>query len=176
MEIRESSIPCHKRNLLEQRARSLRSHIMFPVERPSILNTIARGAMGQRIPEGSISMINLLDEKSLDKIAESAGARIWKGFITFGSVSAGVLVVFIILQYGAQSPTSSSILLGQSKRASQPEEQQPAETFPTTEEPRPIPPSTSEKQHPAHKVPNTFNIMDKVKNYNELRKLLDLSN
>ncbi|KAH0944993.1 hypothetical protein HN011_001178, partial [Eciton burchellii] len=37
-------------------------------------------------------------------------------------------------------------------QANQPEEQQPAETFPTTEEPRPIPPSTSENQHPAHKV------------------------
>jgi hypothetical protein len=74
----------------------LRSHIMFSVEKPAMLNTIARGAMGQRIPEGSISMRNLLDEKSLDKIPESAGACIWKGFITFGSASAGVLAVFII--------------------------------------------------------------------------------
>jgi hypothetical protein len=45
-----------------------------------MINTIARGATGQRKLEGSISMINLLDEKSLDKIAESAGARIWKRF------------------------------------------------------------------------------------------------
>jgi len=36
----------------------LKSHIMFPVEKPSMLNIIAGGAMGQRIPEGSISMIN----------------------------------------------------------------------------------------------------------------------
>jgi hypothetical protein len=56
-------------------------------------------------------------------------------------------------------------------QAKQPEEQQPAETFPTTEEPRPISPSTSENQHPAHNVPPTFSIMDEVKNYNELRKL-----
>jgi hypothetical protein len=58
---------------------------MFSVEKPSMLNTIARGAMGQCIPEGSISMMYLLDEKSLDKIAESAGTRLWKGFVTFGS-------------------------------------------------------------------------------------------
>jgi len=51
---------------------------MLPVEKHSMLNTIAREAMGQRKPEGSISMINFLDEKSLDKIAESAGTRICK--------------------------------------------------------------------------------------------------
>jgi len=37
------------------------------METPSMLN-IANGVMGQRIPERSISMMNLLDEKSLDKI------------------------------------------------------------------------------------------------------------
>jgi len=57
-------------------------------------------------------------------------------------------------------------------QANQPEEQQPAKIFPT-EEPRPIPPSTSENQHPAHKVHHTFSIKEEMKNYNELRKLLD---
>jgi hypothetical protein len=55
-----------------------------------------RGAMGQRIPQASIYMINLLDEKSPDTIAESTGERIGKVFITFGSASAGILAVFII--------------------------------------------------------------------------------
>ncbi|XP_036148938.1 uncharacterized protein LOC118647682 [Monomorium pharaonis] len=76
----------------------LRTHIMFPVERPAMLNTIAHGAMGGTVPAGSISMLNLLDEASLDKIAESAGAKLWKGFITFGSASAGVLAIFIIIR------------------------------------------------------------------------------
>lgn len=74
----------------------LRDHIMFPVEKPSMLNTIARGAMGQNIPAGSISMLNLLDEKSLEHIAESAGRRVWNGFMNFGSASAGILAIFII--------------------------------------------------------------------------------
>jgi len=43
------------------------------VEKPSMLNTIARGAIGQLIPEGSISIMNLLNEQWLDKIAKSAG-------------------------------------------------------------------------------------------------------
>jgi len=56
---------------------------MFPVEKLSMLN-IARGVMKQCIPEGSISMMNLLDGQSLDKIAESVGTHFWKDFITFG--------------------------------------------------------------------------------------------
>jgi len=44
---------------------------MFSVEKPSILNTIARRAMEQYISEGSISIMNLLNKKSLDKIAEN---------------------------------------------------------------------------------------------------------
>jgi len=44
-------------------------------------------------------MMNLLDEQSLDKIAENVGTRLWKGFVTFGSASAGVLAVFIIVRF-----------------------------------------------------------------------------
>jgi len=72
---------------------------MFPVEKLSVLNTIARGAMGRRIPKEIIAMLNLLDEKSLDKIAESAGARLWKGFGTFESASADILAIFIIVRF-----------------------------------------------------------------------------
>lgn len=74
----------------------LRNHILFPVEKPAMLNTIAHGAMGGNIPAGTVSLYNMLDEESLEKIAESAGERLWKGFITFGSASAGVLAIFLI--------------------------------------------------------------------------------
>jgi len=70
---------------------------MFPAEKSSVLNTIARGSMGQRIPEGNIAKLNLLDEKLLDKIAESAGVHLWKGFVTFAS--AGILAIFIIVRF-----------------------------------------------------------------------------
>ncbi|XP_070153647.1 uncharacterized protein [Polyergus mexicanus] len=76
----------------------LRDHIMFPMEKPSMLNTIARRALCQEIPAGSLSLLNLFDEKTLDQIAESAGLRLWKGFITFGSASAGILAIFMIIR------------------------------------------------------------------------------
>lgn len=76
----------------------LRSHIMFPVEKPATLNYIAHGAMGGSVPAGTISLSNLLDEQSLERIAESAGRRLWNGFVSFGSASAGVLAIFIIIR------------------------------------------------------------------------------
>lgn len=75
---------------------TLRDHIMFPIEKPAMLNTIARGAMGQQIPTGSVKLYNLLDSDTLDQIALSTGQRIWSGFITFGSASAGMLAIYLI--------------------------------------------------------------------------------
>ncbi|KYQ53829.1 hypothetical protein ALC60_05453 [Trachymyrmex zeteki] len=43
-------------------------------------------------------MINLLDENSINRIAESAGAKLWRSFVTFGSASTGVLAIFIIIR------------------------------------------------------------------------------
>jgi cytochrome c biogenesis protein CcdA len=118
--------------------------------------------MGQRIPHGSIYMINLLDQKYPDEIAESARARIWKVFIAFRSASAGILAVFIIARlvkliidtiihgyalhsfYGCGIHLLAAIWSSvthlflhparsiETGLANQPEEQQPAKTFPTT--------------------------------------------
>lgn len=76
----------------------LRDHIMFPAEKPALLNNIARGVSGQGFNADSISMYNLLDEKTLKKIVESTTERVWSGFITFGSASAGILGIFIIIR------------------------------------------------------------------------------
>ncbi|XP_070517512.1 uncharacterized protein [Cardiocondyla obscurior] len=77
----------------------LRTHIMFPVEKPAMINNIAQGAMGNKVAPGSISMIGLLDEATLDHIAENTGRRIWKGFMSFGSASAGILAIFLIIRF-----------------------------------------------------------------------------
>ncbi|KAG7196405.1 hypothetical protein KM043_000046, partial [Ampulex compressa] len=39
---------------------------------------------------------NLLDEDTLERIAQSTGSRLWAGFVSFGSASAGVLAIFLI--------------------------------------------------------------------------------
>lgn len=73
---------------------------MFLVEKPSMLNALAQGAMGEQVPNGRISLYNMLDDKSLEKIAENAGWKLWRRFVTFGSASAGVLAVFVIFHIG----------------------------------------------------------------------------
>ncbi|KYN22230.1 hypothetical protein ALC57_05377 [Trachymyrmex cornetzi] len=177
----------------------LRSHIMFPVERPSMLNTIARGAMGNEIPAGSISMINLLDEASINKIAESAGKRVWRGFVTFGSASAGVLAIFIIIRVikliidtaihgyalhsiygwsmhlvGAVWSSVTNLLLHLGRNSNTGAERQPSASF--TE---PLSPSTSENQHPGPVHPSEKIVESGLKRdkafytYSELKKYLD---
>lgn len=76
----------------------LRDHIMFPTERAAVLNTLARGVTGHSYPPNSISLSNLLDEEALTKIAEGTMSRIWSSFIEFGSISAGIITIVIILR------------------------------------------------------------------------------
>jgi len=76
----------------------LRDHIMFPAEKPAVLNAMARGMTGHAIPGDAISLYNLLDEASLQKIVDNTASRIWSGFITFGSATAGVFGVLITIR------------------------------------------------------------------------------
>lgn len=76
----------------------LRDHIMYPLESPALVNTIVRGAMGHQVPEGSFSFYNLMDEKTISKIAKTASERVWNGFITFGSASAGILGIWVTIR------------------------------------------------------------------------------
>lgn len=76
----------------------LKNHIMFPVEKSNMLNTIARGAMEHQIPPGSVFMMNLFDEDTLEKFAESTASRLWKRFVTFRSASAGVLAIILVIR------------------------------------------------------------------------------
>jgi len=54
----------------------LRNHIMFPAEKPALLNAVARGLTGHSMNPEGISVYNLLDENSLNKIVESTASRI----------------------------------------------------------------------------------------------------
>lgn len=76
----------------------LREHIMFPAEKPALLNSVARGITGHTFDSNSVSVYNLLDEDAINKIAESAASKVWKGFITFGSATAGVFGIFLIIR------------------------------------------------------------------------------
>lgn len=77
----------------------LRDHIMFPAERPAMLNTLARGMMGQpTVMHGGGSFANFLDEASVEKIAISAWKKFWDRFLIFGNISAGFIGIFLVIK------------------------------------------------------------------------------
>ncbi|XP_039315382.1 uncharacterized protein LOC120359965 [Solenopsis invicta] len=76
----------------------LREHIMFPAEKPAVLNSIARGLTGHSFDPNAVSLYNMLDENALNKIAESAASKVWKGFVSFGSATAGLFGIFLIVR------------------------------------------------------------------------------
>lgn len=75
---------------------NLRDHIMFPAERPAMLNTLARGMMGQPTAmHGGGSFTNFLDEASVEKIAVSTWNKFWNKFLIFGNISAGFIGIYL---------------------------------------------------------------------------------
>lgn len=83
----------------EQDLEELRDHIMFPAERPAMLNTLARGMMGQPTAMlGGGSFANFLDEVAVEKIALSAWTKFWNKFLIFGNVSAGFIGIYLIVR------------------------------------------------------------------------------
>ncbi|KYN05855.1 hypothetical protein ALC62_03208 [Cyphomyrmex costatus] len=73
----------------------LKDHIMFPAERPAILNTVARGILGQTTVLNGGSLSNLIDEASIERIAASAWTKFWNKFLIFGNVSAGLIGIYL---------------------------------------------------------------------------------
>lgn len=71
---------------------------MFPADKSALLNAIARGLTGHSMNTDGMSVHNLLDENSLNKIVESTAAKVWKGFLNFGSATAGIVGIFLIIR------------------------------------------------------------------------------
>ncbi|XP_070516614.1 uncharacterized protein [Cardiocondyla obscurior] len=77
---------------------NLRDHIMFPAEKSSILNTVARGVRGEQVLTQGISLSNLMDEKTLKKITENAWKKIWGTFLSVGNASAGIIGIYFCIR------------------------------------------------------------------------------
>ncbi|CAB0035514.1 unnamed protein product [Trichogramma brassicae] len=75
----------------ERDTKKLRDMIVFPIERPSILNKIAMGFAGRQIDGNDINIGPFLNEEMLNKIASSTWSRLLSGFMSFGTISAGFI-------------------------------------------------------------------------------------
>ena len=77
---------------------NLKDHIMFPAERPALLNTIAKGIMGRTVSLQGGSISNLMDKMAIEKIVASTWNRFWSKFLIFGNVSAGLLGIYLLIR------------------------------------------------------------------------------
>nr|QPL15382.1 glycoprotein [Hymenopteran chu-related virus OKIAV146] len=78
--------------------RKLKEHIMFPAEKPAVLNTVAKGMTGQTTNYQGASITNLIDETTFAKILQSAGEKIWRNYMLFGTTTAGIMGLIIIIK------------------------------------------------------------------------------
>lgn len=76
----------------------LRDKLMFAAEKQAVLDTLAWGAAGQHVTRGTVTLRQLLDEDTLNHLAASTAERLWKGFVTFGSASAGIMMVLLLIK------------------------------------------------------------------------------
>ncbi|XP_043270285.1 uncharacterized protein [Venturia canescens] len=77
---------------------NLRQRIMFPLEKPVVIDNIVRGINGESTVNQGERFVNLLDENSIKHIAESAWKHTWGRFIQFGTASAGFIGILLIFR------------------------------------------------------------------------------
>lgn len=69
--------------------------ILFPMEKPAILNKIALGVSGRTINNHGLTLRNLMDQETLEALADSTWNKMWSSFLAFGTASAGIIGLFM---------------------------------------------------------------------------------
>lgn len=77
--------------------RELKERIMFPLEMPALLNNMAREMHSQPVADNEGTILKLLNEDAVGRIAESAWHRAWAKFMNFGTASAGFIAILLII-------------------------------------------------------------------------------
>ena len=88
----------YKSNTIQSDLDKLRDHIMFPAEQPMFPNSLARKITGHPTINQGISLTNLFNQEVIDKITESAWGRLWTILTNFGTTSAGLIGLIIIIR------------------------------------------------------------------------------
>ncbi|KAL7296790.1 hypothetical protein TKK_0010193 [Trichogramma kaykai] len=75
----------------EKDQKKYRDLIVFPLERPSVLDQVAMTVSCRQSSKDGITIAGFLDEAMLEKIANNTWSRIYSSFLSFGTVSAGII-------------------------------------------------------------------------------------
>ena len=81
----------------EQEIEQLQEHIMSPIERPAVLNDVAREMQGHQLTNSEGSILKLLNEDVIEKLVDSTWDRMWSRLLNYGTVSAGIIAIMMII-------------------------------------------------------------------------------
>ena len=76
--------------------KKLKDYVMFPLERAAVSNTIARGMLGKNVTGEHYNPSYLFDGATLHKILKTTWEHFWGRFVAFGTLSSGILGIFVI--------------------------------------------------------------------------------
>lgn len=75
---------------------TMRQSLLFPMEKPAILNVMARGTSGQPILYQGLSIHDMLDPNIIKTMAGHAVSWTWDKFLEFSNISSGVIGFLVI--------------------------------------------------------------------------------
>lgn len=81
-----------------QELENLNERILFPMEQPAVLNTLARAAAGQEVDTQGITMERFINEESLANLVDSFWYRAWSKFEIFGNTAAGIIGILLVVR------------------------------------------------------------------------------
>ena len=76
----------------------LRDDVMFPADRPAILNILARKITGQHTNTHSVSLQGLLDVAAIEDMANNAWKKFIHGYERYGMLSAAFFMTIFIIK------------------------------------------------------------------------------
>ncbi|OAD46956.1 hypothetical protein WN48_06373 [Eufriesea mexicana] len=82
----------------EDEIENLREHIMFPVEKHSVLDNFAQGMNGNENARASLNIGNFLTETDIQRLTKSMAKKIWDRFFQIGTITSGFLGIFLIIR------------------------------------------------------------------------------
>lgn len=77
----------------------LSEQVMFPMERPAVLNSFERGISGRDDLPDDLNLANMFDDAIIKKLWEKSWKSMWSLFSNFGIFSAGFVGIYFTFRF-----------------------------------------------------------------------------
>lgn len=83
----------------QQEIDQLKNEVMFPADRPAILNILARKMNGMNTNMNSISLGSIMDPAYVERVVHHTWDKFWKNYTKYGTYSAGIIMTLLIYKF-----------------------------------------------------------------------------